>query len=137
MSSSAINPSIPPSRLRIYLIAFSVAFVVALVTAGFAIWRFNGDQEVRYEVESKNNMATMITWAVDSGEGLAKAPTSLGETVSIPWSTTVTFKNRGKRLSLAVDLAGSGDATCRIFVDDKKIAESTNAAGVLCEALLP
>lgn len=127
-----------PSRRRRYLLT-SAAVVIAVAAASVAVVLIRGTAgtEVRYEVESASGAAFMISWT-DADGGLAKAPGSPTETVTTPWSTTVTIANSGQYVSVAADSGKTDDeVTCRIFADGAKKAESTNRAGAICEFTLP
>ncbi|BAL89703.1 hypothetical protein AMIS_44830 [Actinoplanes missouriensis 431] len=119
----------------------ALGVVAAIVLAGIVatvVALRGGGTEVRYEVETSSGSAVMITYTTADGEiGMHRAETAEG-TVSTPWSATVTFEEPASLVSVTTDTGDpTATGTCRIFVDDTKIADSSDTAGAMCEAQVP
>ncbi|AEV85431.1 hypothetical protein ACWT_4411 [Actinoplanes sp. SE50] len=137
MSPDSPASTSPHSKLRLYLVALAVVLVAASAAAVMFIVRDGSGLKVRYEVEATSKTATMITWTNGTSSEISKVPASLGETAGLPWSTTVTFKKSQQYVAVAVTLSEPGNATCRMFFDGEKVAETTNPGGVICEGTTP
>lgn len=98
-------------------------------------------QKIRYEIETDDGTAGQISWATDNS-GVEREPASTGQggtsgaKVSTPWQKTVTFKAEDQQAAVAVDGA-SGTATCRIYLNGRKVSEASGLQSVLCQSVLP
>ncbi|WP_433381628.1 hypothetical protein ACQPZX_17445 [Actinoplanes sp. CA-142083] len=121
-----------PRRKKILLIALGVAAVLIVALAATLIVR-GGGHKVRYEIETSSGNANGILWSLGGPSQFdKKVPDSPGGTVSTPWSKTVTFKDENQLAALTTEVA-SGTATCRIFVDGKKVDEATHEGQATCQ----
>lgn len=115
--------------------ALAAVFLLAAAAVTATVLLRGGGYEVRYEVDTSSRTTRMITWTTGTGDFGTFRPETPGDLVKTPWSTTVTFEDINTRASVATDTP-TGTATCRIFVDGKKVAESTMTAGAICDAVL-
>jgi len=109
--------------------------VVVVVALTVAIIFVGGGRKVRYEIESVDGNAQIISWATDNG-GVSRIPRTQGQKVETPWSATVTFQAADQVAAVATDGA-TGKVSCRIFLNGRQVAESTGRQDVLCQALVP
>jgi hypothetical protein len=118
-------------RKKIVLIAVGMAMVAVVGLAVVLIVR-GGGYEVRYEIETSSGNSNGILWSVDTSHFDKKVPDSADGTIATPWSKVVRFKDENQLAALATEVR-SGTATCRIFVDGKKVAEDTSDGEATCQ----
>ncbi|WP_229070831.1 hypothetical protein [Actinoplanes sp. DH11] len=137
MTDADSSPTSPKTSRRLALAAILV-LTLGVATIGFLALRKDGTQ-VRYEVETGSGRTMMVVYTTADDIGLGTYRSDVpGETVSTPWSTTVTFAQPTSLISVSTDAAESSDiATCRIFVDGEKVAETNGIGGTNCEARIP
>jgi len=110
--------------------------LAALAVAGLAATEIvlrHDEHRIRYEIESSSGTANGILWSVDGQLFDKKMPGPGESTVRTPWSTTIQFTTSGQLAQLTTEVA-KGGATCRIFLNDKKIDERTGDRAATCRA---
>ena len=131
----AVTEAESPARPRKKKIVLAVA-AVAVAVAGLAatlIALRNDDHQIRYEIESSSGTANGILWSIDGQVFDKKMPRAGESTVRTPWSTTVRFTTSGQLAQLTTEVA-KGSATCRIFLDGRKVEERTGDRAATCHA---
>lgn len=119
-------------RKKTLLIVLSaVAVVVAAGVAATLVVGSGREHRVRYEIESSSGRADGILWSIDDHLFDKKMPAAGESTVRTPWSTTVRFTTPGQLAQLTTEVA-DGTATCRIFLDGRKVAEKTSGKEATC-----
>lgn len=129
-----------PSRTRIKLLVallVAMALLAAAMVTAIVLLR-GGGHEVRYEVETGQRSARLIVWTNGANEQTAVKGDSPDDPVDTPWSTTTVFEKVSAEQLASVSVAGdpADTATCRIFVDDQRVAESTKPGLAECAVTL-
>ncbi|MEU4235991.1 MmpS family transport accessory protein [Actinoplanes sp. NPDC026619] len=126
------EPALPtiqtPSRTTLVAILAVVAAVLLATVAGILV--AGGGKSVRYEVETSGSSALRITYVADGNQS------QLVPQADSSWSETVEFTGANQWAAVGADFP-NGTATCRIFLNGKKLAESAGRGGALCETTIP
>jgi N-methylhydantoinase B/oxoprolinase/acetone carboxylase alpha subunit len=130
--TAEIEP-VQPSKKTLFAVLAVVGVIVVATVVGILL--NSGGKRIRYEVETTSDSVRMIGYN-DDGNQLRRVPKALEDTVDTPWSTTVKFTGTNQTAAVAVD-DPAGPATCRIFYNNRKVAEFTGPRGALCEAKIP
>lgn len=110
-----------------------LAVLVAAVAAAAVIIvnTVAGGNEIRFEVETRSGTAVRISWDVGV-EHRANYPGTPGETITTPWSSTVSVGELDQLTSLKAMSADTDEVTCRIVVNGEVVAEAAQQRAVGC-----
>lgn len=120
-------------KKTLLIVLSTVAVVAAAGVAATLIAGSDRQHRVRYEIESSSGNANGILWSIDNRLFDKKMPAAGESTVRTPWSTTVRFTTPDQLAQLTTEVA-DGTATCRIFLDGKKVDERTSDKEATCNA---
>jgi hypothetical protein len=90
------------------------------------------DREIRMEVTSNSDRVAGINWRGPDDNNKIYELGGLSETIATPWTESIEVTSATGVVVLTARAAPGGNASCRLLVGDRVVAEQTGGMFVTC-----